>query len=39
LKREGSPDDIAKAIRFLVMDAPYISGHIIPVDGGRLLNQ
>lgn len=39
LKREGSPDDIAKAILFLVCDAPYITGHIIPVDGGRLLNQ
>lgn len=39
LKREGSPDDIAKAISFLVSDAPYITGHIIPVDGGRLLNQ
>ena len=39
LKREGSPDDIAKAIQFLVSDSPYITGHIIPVDGGRLLNQ
>ena len=39
LKREGSPDDIAKAIQFLVLEAPYITGHIIPVDGGRLLNQ
>jgi len=39
LKREGSPADIAKAIWFLVAEAPYITGHIIPVDGGRLLNQ
>ena len=39
LKREGSPEDIAKAIMFLVTDADYITGHIIPVDGGRLLNQ
>jgi len=39
LKREGSPDDIAKAILFLVSEAPYVTGHIIPVDGGRLLNQ
>jgi pteridine reductase len=37
LKREGSPEDIAKAILFLV-DADYITGHVIPVDGGRLLN-
>lgn len=39
LKREGSPDDIAKTILFLVKDADYITGHIIPVDGGRLVNQ
>ena len=38
LKREGSPDDIAKAVLFLVKDADYITGHVIPVDGGRLLN-
>jgi len=35
LKREGSPDDIAKAVTFLVNDAPYITGAILPVDGGR----
>jgi len=39
LKRQGSPEDIAKAIMFLVCDADYITGHVIPVDGGRLLNQ
>lgn len=39
LKREGNPSDIAKAILFLVCDADYITGHVIPVDGGRLLNQ
>ncbi|HIP95428.1 MAG TPA: pteridine reductase [Leucothrix sp.] len=38
LKREGSPEDITKAILFLVCDADYITGHVIPVDGGRLLN-
>ncbi len=38
LKREGSPDDIAKAIVFLVRDADYITGHILPVDGGRLVS-
>jgi pteridine reductase len=38
LKREGSPDDIAKTILFLVRDADYITGQVIPVDGGRLLN-
>src|SRR5512139_1906567 len=35
LKREGTPDDIALAVRFLVQDAPYITGTFLPVDGGR----
>lgn len=38
LKRSGSPQDIAKAVRFLVTDAPYVTGQIIPVDGGRTLS-
>jgi pteridine reductase len=38
LKRQGDPTDIAKAIRFLVTDAPYVSGQILAVDGGRSLN-
>ncbi|MDK2126310.1 pteridine reductase [Parachitinimonas caeni] len=38
LKRVGEPIDIARTIRFLVMDAPYITGQIIAVDGGRSLN-
>lgn len=37
LKRTGEPADIARAALFLVRDATYITGHIIPVDGGRLL--
>ncbi|MEE9303884.1 MAG: pteridine reductase [Thiotrichaceae bacterium] len=39
LNCQGSPEDIAKAILFLIRDADYITGHVIPVDGGRLLNQ
>ena len=35
LKKQGSPEDIAKAILFLVSDADFITGHIMPVDGGR----
>jgi len=35
LKRMGSPDDIAKAILFLIRDADYTTGQIIPVCGGR----
>lgn len=38
LKKAGTPEDIAKIIRFLIQEAPYITGQIIAVDGGRLLN-
>ena len=37
LKRNGEPEDIAKAVRFLVEDADYMTGQIITVDGGRTL--
>lgn len=37
LKRIGEPSDIAKVARFLIEDAPYITGQIISVDGGRTL--
>ena len=37
LQREGSADDIAKTVLFFVKDAPYISGQILAVDGGRSL--
>jgi pteridine reductase len=35
LRRIGSPEDIAKAVLFFVADAPYVTGQILPVDGGR----
>ncbi len=38
LKRIGEPDDIARAVRFLIQDAPFITGQVIAVDGGRSLN-
>ena len=38
LKRQGSPDDIARAALFLIRDADYTSGQILNVDGGRSLN-
>lgn len=38
LKREGEPDDIARTVAFLIKDAPYITGQIITVDGGRSIN-
>jgi pteridine reductase len=34
LKREGTPDDVASAMLFL-LDADYITGETIIVDGGR----
>ena len=38
LRRQGRPEDIAGAVTFLALDAPYITGQILAVDGGRLLN-
>lgn len=38
LKRVGEPEDVAKAVKFLIYDAPFITGHILAVDGGRSLN-
>ena len=38
LGRLGEPADIAGAVCFLALDAPYITGQILAVDGGRSLN-
>ena len=35
LKRSGSPDDIVRAVLFFAKDAPFVTGQIIAVDGGR----
>ena len=35
LKRAGDPSDIAHAVRFFIEDAPFVSGQILAVDGGR----
>lgn len=35
LKRTGTAAEIAAAVLFLIRDAEFISGHVIPVDGGR----
>lgn len=37
LRRCGEVDDIAKAVHFLADAAPYITGQVLNVDGGRLL--
>lgn len=38
LKRQGSPEHIARAVLYLVRDADYTSGQVLTVDGGRSLN-
>jgi pteridine reductase len=35
LQRAGSPDDIARAVLFLASEAPFVTGQILAVDGGR----
>ena len=35
LRREGTPDDVAKAVQYLIADSAYVTGETINVDGGR----
>lgn len=35
MQRAGTPADVAAAVRFLAHDASYVTGVILPVDGGR----
>jgi len=37
MQRVGSGEDVAGAVKFLLLDAPYITGQIVAVDGGRSL--
>lgn len=37
LGRCGSPEDIARAAMFYISEAPYVTGQILAVDGGRSL--
>lgn len=37
LKRAGTPEDVAGAVLFLLRDAPFVSGQILRVDGGRVV--
>lgn len=39
LAQLGGTEAITRTALFLIKDAPYITGQIIPVDGGRTLNQ
>jgi pteridine reductase len=37
LARAGSPDDVASAALWLLRDAPFVTGQILSIDGGRSL--
>ncbi|MFG0283030.1 MAG: SDR family oxidoreductase [Phycisphaerales bacterium JB039] len=37
LGRSGTPDDAAATIRWLAMEATYVTGVVLPLDGGRRL--
>ena len=37
LGRPGTPEEVARLVRFLVESGDYITGQIIPIDGGRSL--
>jgi pteridine reductase len=37
LGRAGTPGDVARAVRYLA-DAPFVTGAVLPVDGGRHLS-
>lgn len=39
LKEKGTTEDITRTLLFLINDAPYITGQIITVDGGRSVIQ
>ena len=38
LKRVGEPDDIARAVYYFIAEAPYVTGEVLAVDGGRSVN-
>lgn len=37
LARTGTPEDIAEAVRWLLEDAGFVTGHTLRLDGGRML--
>jgi pteridine reductase len=38
LRRVGEPDDIARAVYYFIAEAPYVTGQVLAVDGGRSVN-
>jgi 3-oxoacyl-[acyl-carrier protein] reductase len=37
LGRTGTLEDVVKAVRFLVWDAPFMTGAVLRLDGGYVL--
>ena len=37
LKRTGSPEDVARAALFFATEAPFVTGELLTIDGGRIL--
>ena len=37
--RKGEPENVADVVLFLTASAEYVTGQIIAVNGGRMLNQ
>ena len=37
LRRTGTPEDIAGAVKYFLFDAPFVTGQVLAVDGGRSL--
>ncbi|MBR3604773.1 MAG: 3-oxoacyl-[Candidatus Gastranaerophilales bacterium] len=37
LKRMGTPEDIAAAVKFLTVDSTYVTGQVLEVDGGMII--
>ena len=37
LTRTGRMDDVTKAVRFIIKDAPYMTGSVLRIDGGYVL--
>ena len=38
LARVGTPEEVAGAVKYLLFDAPFVTGQILAVDGGRGLH-
>lgn len=37
LKRFGTPEDVAEAVKFLAVDSSYVTGQVLEVDGGMII--